>query len=145
LIQVCDCAGRIEALALAISTVRITLILVVAMLVRESLPGGHPLATLRATTDVSSGRPGDRAAMMRLMEQDVMVFARRTLGPLKGGADRISCATCHGRDGAAHEWKMPAVQALPEPELRTAGLELYNADVDAQVRNAAVVPVDRAK
>jgi len=112
------------------------LVLIVASLIRQSLPGTHPPVIASVTGGARPVGPSDRAAMMRLMEQDVMVFARQTLGPLKGGADRITCATCHGRDAAARDWKMPGVQALPEPEIRAAGLELYSSSVDAQIRNA---------
>jgi hypothetical protein len=31
---------------------------------------------------------------------------------------------------------MPAVQALPEPQFRLAGLERYNRGLDPQIRNA---------
>ncbi len=112
------------------------LVLIVASLIRQGLPGVHPPVIASMAGAPRPVDPTDRAAVMRLMEQDVMVFARQSLGPLKGGADRITCATCHGRDGAARDWKMPGVQSLPEPEIRAAGLELYSSSVDAQVRNA---------
>jgi cytochrome c553 len=70
------------------------------------------------------------------MEREVMPFARRALGPIVGGADRVTCATCHGKDGAERKWEMPGVKALPDPELREAGLEKGGGKLDPQIRNA---------
>ena len=33
-------------------------------------------------------------------------------------------------------WRMPAVAALPEPEVRDRGWEIYSSGMDAQMRNA---------
>ncbi len=112
------------------------LVVAASTTVRLSLPLSGSMRYRSAAYRSSPVTPGDRAAMLRFMEGDVMSFARRTLGPLKGGANRISCATCHGQDGEARDWKMPAVGALPEPELKMAGMELHNANLDAQIRNA---------
>ena len=65
-----------------------------------------------------------------------MPWARATLGPLKGGSDRITCETCHARNPEARDWRMPAVAALPRPDVRTAGWEHYGGPMDAQMRNA---------
>ena len=70
------------------------------------------------------------------MERDVMPFARRALGPLVGGEDNVTCATCHGNDAEQRHWQMPGVRALPEPELRLAGLERARLWLDPQMRNA---------
>jgi hypothetical protein len=70
------------------------------------------------------------------MEREVMPFARRALGPLVGGADAVTCETCHGADAAQRNWRMPGVRALPEPELRLAGLERAQLWLDPQMRNA---------
>jgi hypothetical protein len=77
--------------------------------------------------------PRDIAAFM---ETAVMPWARQTLGPLKGGADRITCGTCHGPAPEARGWQMPAVAALPVPDVRDRGWETYGASMDAQMRNA---------
>ena len=74
--------------------------------------------------------------VVAFMEHDVMPFARRALGPLVGGADEVTCETCHGTDAARRNWKMPGVRALPEPELRFAGLERARLWLDPQMRNA---------
>ena len=74
--------------------------------------------------------------IIAFMERDVMPFARQALAPLVGGADEVTCETCHGADGQARDWKMPGVRALPEPELRFAGLERARLWLDPQVRNA---------
>ena len=82
------------------------------------------------------GTRRSRADIVRFMESDVMPWARAVLGPLKGGSDRVTCATCHGGDAEAREWAMPAVAALPEPVLRERGWEIYGGGMDAQIRNA---------
>ncbi len=65
-----------------------------------------------------------------------MPFARRALAPIEGGARNVTCETCHGDDAAARQWKMPGVRALPEPEVRLAGMERSAFWLDPQVRNA---------
>ena len=82
------------------------------------------------------GQKRSRAEIVKFMEAEVMPFARRTLGSIKGGADKITCFTCHGRDAEARDWQMPSVRALPEPDLRGVGMERYASLVDAQMRNA---------
>ena len=74
--------------------------------------------------------------VVAFMERDVMPFARRVLAPLVGGADEVTCETCHGADAARRNWHMPGVRALPEPELRFAGLERARLWLDPQMRNA---------
>ena len=47
---------------------------------------------------------GSRRSMeeiMAFMEREVMPFARQALGPLVGGADKVTCETCHGSDAKA--------------------------------------------
>jgi hypothetical protein len=82
------------------------------------------------------GKRKSRDEIIAFMERDVMPFARRALGPLVGGPDRVTCATCHGADGETRGWEMPGVRALPQPELREAGLEKSGGDLDPQLRNA---------
>jgi hypothetical protein len=85
-------------------------------------------------------RPGgtkrNRAEITRFMEHDVMPWARATLGRVVGGADRVACETCHGANPEARHWTMPAVAALPEPDVRDRGFEVYSTGMDAQMRNA---------
>lgn len=83
-----------------------------------------------------NGHRRSRAEITGFMIREVMPFARRTFGPLKGGDDNISCYTCHGLDADERDWSMPAVRALPEPELRLAGLEQARLPIDPQMRNA---------
>jgi len=78
----------------------------------------------------------DRDAIARFMETTVLPWARETLGPLKGGADKVTCNTCHGPAPEARHWKMPAVAALPEPHVRPIGAVEDFETVDAQMRNA---------
>jgi cytochrome c553 len=82
------------------------------------------------------GSRRSQAAIADFMEREVMPFARDALGPLIGGADNVTCETCHGTDAALRDWRMPGVRALPEPELRMAGLERARLWLDPQMRNA---------
>ena len=72
--------------------------------------------------------------IVRFMETTVMPWARDALAPIKGGPERVTCATCHGNRADARGWQMPAVAALPEPEMATR--EIYGGIMDAQTRNA---------
>jgi hypothetical protein len=83
-----------------------------------------------------NGEKRDRIEIVRYMESDILPWAREALGPLKGGPDRITCETCHGRNPGARDWRMPAVAALPQPDVRVRGWELYSGAMDAQMRNA---------
>lgn len=78
----------------------------------------------------------DRAAIVAFMDRDVMPWARATLGRIKGGPDRVTCETCHGRRPDERGWQMPAVAALPLPDVRVRGWENYGGAMDAQMRNA---------
>ena len=85
-------------------------------------------------------RPGgvrrSTADIARFMEHDVMPWARQALARIVGGADRVTCETCHGADAELRDWQMPAVAALPEPDVRARGFEVYSGGMDAQMRNA---------
>jgi hypothetical protein len=70
------------------------------------------------------------------MNTDVMPWARAALGPIKGGAERVTCETCHGANAEAREWRMPGVAALPLPDVKDEGWERYSAAMDEQMRNA---------
>ena len=99
---------------------------------------GHPIATTYAADDAirPNGVKRNAADIARFMEREVMPWARRVLGPLKGGPQNVNCDTCHGDDAEARNWRMPAVAALPKPDFRTRGWEVYSAGMDAQMRNA---------
>jgi hypothetical protein len=77
-----------------------------------------------------------RQEIVRFMERDVMPWARATLGRIKGGPDRVTCATCHGLNAAARDWQMPAVAALPQPDVKDRGWETFSSGMNAQMRNA---------
>jgi hypothetical protein len=83
-----------------------------------------------------NGSRRSREQIAAFMERDVMPFARHALGPLVGGAGNVTCETCHGADAKARNWRMPGVRALPEPQLRLAGLERARLWLDPQMRNA---------
>jgi hypothetical protein len=99
---------------------------------------GHAIVTTYSGDDAI--RPGgitrSAAEIAAFMEREVMPWARATFGRLKGGADRVTCETCHGGDAEARNWAMPAVAALPEPDFRVRGWEMYSAGMNAQMRNA---------
>jgi hypothetical protein len=81
---------------------------------------------------------GNRRSMSDIaafMEAEVMPFARRALGPVVGSTN-VACETCHGQDARARGWQMPGVGALPEPEVRFAGMERTAFPLDPQIRNA---------
>ena len=82
------------------------------------------------------GHKRDRAEIIRYMEEEILPWARETLGPLKGGSDKVTCETCHGRRPSTRDWRMPAVAALPQPDVRDRGWEQYGGPMDAQMRNA---------
>jgi hypothetical protein len=82
------------------------------------------------------GHKRTRIEIVHYMEDEIMPWARATLGPLKGGSHRITCETCHGRNPGSRDWRMPAVAALPQPAVRTEGWEQYGGGMDAQMRNA---------
>jgi cytochrome c553 len=75
-------------------------------------------------------------AIAGMMRREVMPWARAALAPLVGGADRVTCATCHGKDADSRGWRMPGVAALPEPAVAFRGWERYSSGMDAQMRNA---------
>lgn len=112
----------------------------IAIAVVSVVVGLHGSAAPVAYTADDAIRPGgtkrDRADIVRFMERDVMPWARVTLGRIKGGPDRVTCETCHGRDSVARDWQMPAVAALPLPVVRERGWETYHGGMDAQMRNA---------
>jgi len=110
---------------------------IAAAAVAMSLPGRAAPAPLRADDAIApNGEPRSRAEIVAFMQREVLPWARDTLGRLKGGPERVTCETCHGAHADARAWAMPAVAALPRPDLRERGWELYNRGLDAQMRNA---------
>jgi hypothetical protein len=99
---------------------------------------GRPHAVIYADDDAiyPRGQKRDQAEIMTFMKEQVLPWARDTLGPLKGGNDRISCETCHDKNPELRDWRMPAVAALPKPDLVQRGWETYSGNMDAQMRNA---------
>ena len=77
-----------------------------------------------------------RAEIVAFMQREVLPWAREALAPIKGGADRVTCETCHGRAPDERGWRMPAVAALPLPDVKERGWETYSGRMDAQMRNA---------
>jgi hypothetical protein len=82
------------------------------------------------------GQKRDRVEIVRYMEQVIMPWAQATLGPIKGGSGSITCESCHGRAAETVDWRMPAVAALPQPDVRDGGWEIFGGPMDAQMRNA---------
>jgi hypothetical protein len=128
---------RRPSFALREAVAGFTAILTVIFAVVIALHGKTAAITYPADDAIRPGgekRPD--AEIVHFMEAEVMPWARQTLGRLKGGADRISCETCHGAQGRARRWQMPAVAALPQPVVRDSGWETYTSGMDAQMRNA---------
>ena len=120
-----EALGAVAALAIAIVAVGV------------GLHGKTPPVAYAADDAIApNGVKKSRAEIIRFMETDVMPWARTALAPIKGGPDRVTCETCHGSHPAEREWRMPSVTALPLPDLRDRGWEVYNRDLDAQMRNA---------
>jgi len=99
---------------------------------------GKTVAVTFASDDAlaPNGEKRSEADIIAFMETDVMPWARVTLGRLKGGPDRVTCETCHGAQASDRRWRMPAVAALPQPDVRDRGWEIYKTNIDAQMRNA---------
>lgn len=99
---------------------------------------GTTVAVTYAADDAlaPNGEKRSQADIIRFMETEVMPWARVTFARLEGGADRVSCETCHGARAEARGWRMPAVAALPQPDVRDRGWEMYKTNIDAQMRNA---------
>jgi hypothetical protein len=99
---------------------------------------GHAAAITYPSDDAiyPGGEKRSHDDIVAFMETRVMPWARETLGPLKGGPDRVTCSTCHGQRPEARAWAMPAVARLPQPQVAARGWELYSGGMDPQTRNA---------
>src|SRR5262249_33984231 len=119
----------------AIGAIAAVLVAIVAALIGIR---GNRFATSYAYDDAiqPGGTKRPMVEIVRYMDREVMPWARRTLGRIVGGPDRVTCETCHGDHAEARAWQMPAVAALPEPLVRERGFEPYSASMDAQMRNA---------
>jgi hypothetical protein len=120
-----DAVGGAVAIAIAIAAVAIGL-------------RGHPTAVANSADDAIApgGIKRSQPQIVAFMQEQVMPWARATFAPLKGGPDRITCETCHGRAPERRGWRMPAVAALPLPDVKERGWETYSRRMDAQMRNA---------
>jgi hypothetical protein len=130
-------ATPIPIRSLAATAGAVLAVVIVAIQIKGAEP---PIAYPADDAIYPGGVKRDTAEIVRLMERDVMPWARRTLGPIVGGADRVTCATCHGADGETRRWAMPGVSELPYPKVRAGafdGGELYAwLSPDPQLRNA---------
>ena len=122
-----------QGLALAATLVFAVAFGVLALTRQSSLP---PVVYAEDDPVAPHGDRRSTEEITAFMEREVMPFARHALGPLVGGPENVTCETCHGGDGAQRNWRMPGVRALPEPELRLAGLERARSWLDPQMRNA---------
>jgi len=128
---------RKPAFALREALAGVVAILAAMFAVAIGLHGKTAAITFRPDDAIApGGEKRSHAEIVRFMEAEVMPWARETLGRLKGGPDRVTCETCHGAEGLTRGWRMPAVAALPQPELRDRGWETYTTTMDAQMRNA---------
>lgn len=107
--------------------------------VTAGLQSSSPTPVLYSQQDpiAPGGVRRSAADITAFMEVAVMPWARVALAPIVGGADKVTCGSCHGDDSVERQWRMPAVAALPEPHFRELGWELHSAGgMDAQIRNA---------
>jgi len=73
------------------------------------------------------------AEIVAFMKAEVLPFAKKSIGPLVGGEDEVTCETCHGDDAEERGYRMPAVKALPEPKvLEMIGDGLRESDSQVQ-------------
>ena len=120
-------------------TVAVAVAAVVAVFaVTVGLQSSSPAPVAYPSDDAISPRGLKRSdrEIIAFMESVVMPWARVVLGRIKGGAENVTCETCHGDDARERAWQMPAVAALPEPHLRQLGWELPGTTMDSQMRNA---------
>jgi hypothetical protein len=117
--------AAVAVLAVVFAAVGLTRVSSLPPVLYEADDPVAPHGSRRSSTEIAA-----------FMEREVMPFARTALGPLVGGQDNVTCATCHGNDAEQRHWHMPGVRALPEPQLRLAGLERARLWLDPQMRNA---------
>ena len=112
-------------------------VLIAIAVVALGLHGNTVEATYAADDALApGGEKRSEAEIIRFMDAEVMPWARVAFGRIKGGADRVTCETCHGAQAGARGWRMPAVAALPQPDLRESGWEIHQTKIDSQMRNA---------
>ncbi len=113
-------------------------VLLALLVIVAGLHGTAPSMATYADDDpiYPAGRKRDRADIVRFMQETILPWARTTFAPIEGGSDRVTCETCHGPRPAARDWRMPAVAALPQPDVRERGWEQYGGPMDSQMRNA---------
>jgi len=119
----------------ALTAIAVILTSVIAVVV--GLHGKTPGITYAPDDAIyPNGIKRDHAEIVRFMQGEVMPWARKTLAPLVGSPDKVTCATCHSAHADAVGWQMPAVAALPRPVVREAGWENFGGRIDSQMRNA---------
>ena len=119
----------------ALGAVAAMLIAIVAVVVGLQTKAA-PIAYAADDAIEPGGVKKSRQDIIAFMDAEVMPWARAALGPITGGADRVTCETCHGTHAEERAWQMPSVSALPLPVVLERGWEIYNRDLDAQMRNA---------
>jgi Bacterial PH domain len=122
-----------HALAAAAAAVAVLALVVAGVAHHDTLA---PITYSASDPIAPGGHRRPEAEIAAFMRREVMPFARRALAPIEGGAANVTCLTCHGIDAEGRHWKMPGVRALPEPDLRLAGMERPGFFLDPQLRNA---------
>jgi hypothetical protein len=119
------------------TAVSVATLALAVLVIAISLHGRTPIEAYPLDDSIApDGVKRDQAEIMRFMQHEVMPWARQALAPVVGGPDKVTCETCHGAHPATVAWRMPAVAALPEPEVASRGWERYSSGMDAQMRNA---------
>jgi hypothetical protein len=119
---------RLQAVLAGPVAVLLTLVVIGIGLSGHAVPVAYPADD--AVRPAGVRRP--TAEIVGYMEREVMPWARDALAPIVG-RHRVTCYTCHGANGDSRGWAMPAVRALPEPDVRAMA---QAAGSDAEVRNA---------
>ena len=127
---------RVKGLGEGLAAVAIVILAVFGIVAGLHGKGPPPVTFAPDDAIYPGGVKRDRDEIVRFMEEEVLPWARATLGPLKGGGDRVTCETCHGEHPAGRDWQMPAVAALPQTDVRDRGWEQYGGPMDTQIRNA---------
>jgi hypothetical protein len=126
--------GRTAREVLAAAIVAVVAVFAVTVGLQSSTPA--PVSFAADDAIAPDGQKRSEPEIAAFMESVVMPWARVALGRIKGGAEHVTCETCHGVDRRERGWQMPAVAALPEPHFLQLGWELSSAAMDSQMRNA---------
>ena len=103
----------------------------IAIVARRDRPARHHRrghATRPTMRWRRTARSAAQAEIIAFMETEVMPWARATLGPSQGRRGSRHLRDLPRRRSPTRGWRMPAVAALPQPDVRDRGWEIYQTD-----------------